>query len=189
MQSVDEIRRANLSLLVKRYGTQRALAEHAKIPDPAQISQWINRSVDAKTGKPRVMKTSTARSIEQNLGLGANWMDTQQSQPATQRIGEPDAPYLSQGLRIDPATIAAALKLVRLTFLQREQVIDQEVNAEPLAHAYEFLMARREHTVTPENVVDFALAMKRRQTGESNDAQAGDDRSAGGSNRKHHARR
>lgn len=77
MQSIDDIRLKNLELLVQRFGTQRALADRAGIKNPAQISQWINRTVDKKTGKPRAMKSSTARTIERNIGLVPNWMDTE----------------------------------------------------------------------------------------------------------------
>jgi hypothetical protein len=185
MEEIYGIRRANLL----------ALVDGLKQAKPQLLQQDIARELNCTPAHFSQMKSGSsvvgddvARKIEVAQRLPFAWMDNVHTSTAS-RIGEGAGPYLSQGLRIDPATIAAALKLVRLTFLQREQVIDQEVNAEPLAHAYEFLMARREHTVTPENVVDFALALKRRQTGESNDAQAGDDRSAGGSNRKHHARR
>lgn len=76
MKSIDAIRLDNLALLVKRFGTQRALADRANIKNPAQISQWLNRTVDKKTGKARVMKSSTARAIESAIGLVPNWMDT-----------------------------------------------------------------------------------------------------------------
>jgi len=76
MNSVDDIRLSNLALLIQRFGTQRELAERAGIKNPAQISQWINKSIDKKTGKPRAMKSSTARAIESALQLDENWMDT-----------------------------------------------------------------------------------------------------------------
>lgn len=71
---VEEVRRANLLALVRDYGGQRQLADAAK-SSPAQISQWINRSPDAKTGKPRVMGSRAARAMESALSKPKGWMD------------------------------------------------------------------------------------------------------------------
>lgn len=68
----------------------------------------------------------------------------------------------SQSLRIDPDTIAAAIKLVRLSFLNLGLEIDQELNGLPLAVAYEFLMQRDERGVTGENVVAFGPVLARK---------------------------
>lgn len=71
---VEEVRRANLLALVRDHGGQRQLADAAK-SSPAQISQWINRSPDAKTGKPRVMGSRAARAMELALSKPKGWMD------------------------------------------------------------------------------------------------------------------
>ncbi|KAF1697973.1 hypothetical protein CSC62_07450 [Pseudoxanthomonas jiangsuensis] len=130
-----------------------------------------------------VIGDALARKIETTMNLPYAWMDNIHQKGGAQ-VTEAGAPYVSQGLRIDPATIAAALRLVRLAFLHRDQVINQEENGEPLAHAYEFLMARRESAATAENVVEFGLALKRRQSeGGGNDVQPGIDRSTSGNRR------
>lgn len=78
MKIIEEVRRDNLLLLIAQHGGQRPLADAALIKNPAQISQWVNRSPNVKTGKPRVMSASTARAIEAALSLPRGWMDTPQ---------------------------------------------------------------------------------------------------------------
>lgn len=79
MRTIEEVRRENLVSLITANGGQRQFAEAAGIKNPAQVSQWVNRSRNATTGKPRVMSGATARAIEASLGLAAGWMDTQHS--------------------------------------------------------------------------------------------------------------
>lgn len=76
MRTVEEVRRENLVALIAERGGQRPFAEAAGIKNPAQVSQWVNRSPNATTGKPRVMSGATARAIESALALPAGWMDT-----------------------------------------------------------------------------------------------------------------
>lgn len=81
MPAIADIRHTNLMLLIKQYGGQKPLSDKIE-KSPAQISQWVNRSPDAKTGKPRSLGTESARDIEGKLGLPLGWMDTLQSEPA-----------------------------------------------------------------------------------------------------------
>lgn len=74
MDTIDETRLKRLRLLIASNGTQANLARAVK-KSPAQISQWVNRSEDAKTGKPRVMDSDSAREIEAELSLERGWMD------------------------------------------------------------------------------------------------------------------
>ncbi len=76
MRPIDEVRHDNLVALIAEHGGQRSFADAAGIKNPAQVSQWVNRSRNATTGKPRVMAGATARAIEAALGLQAGWMDT-----------------------------------------------------------------------------------------------------------------
>jgi phage repressor protein C with HTH and peptisase S24 domain len=80
MQSVEEIRRTNLIELTKRHGGQRKLADLTGLAS-AQISQWINRAKDSRSGKPRVMRSDSARNVEQKLGLPNGWMDHPHDSP------------------------------------------------------------------------------------------------------------
>lgn len=74
MQTVEVTRREKLAILIRESGSQSALSE--KIDKaPAQISQWLNASINSKTGKPRVMSNAIAREIELKIGKPQGWMD------------------------------------------------------------------------------------------------------------------
>jgi phage repressor protein C with HTH and peptisase S24 domain len=94
MRTVEEIRRQNLVTLIAERGGQRAFAEAARIKNPAQVSQWVNRSPNATTGKPRVMSGTTARAIESALGLTTGWMDTHHGDesPVVSQVLETETP-------------------------------------------------------------------------------------------------
>lgn len=136
-------------------------------------------------GKKR-MGEDVARKIEQRLGLPHGWMDMPHGlENETPTVRENFPAYQSQALRIDPETIAAALKLVRLAFLNRKLEIDQEENGEPLAYAYEYLLRRQERAVTAENVIDFSDWIERKYLEQSQDeAHSREHRSAGRSHRE-----
>jgi len=74
MQPIDVTRREKLGLLIKEAGSQAALSETIG-KAPAQISQWLNASLNSKTGKPRVMSNAIAREIEAKAGKPEGWMD------------------------------------------------------------------------------------------------------------------
>lgn len=105
VRTIDDIRLANLRLLIEDAGGQRALAD--KIGKaPAQISQWINRAPIQGTGRPRRMQTDTARDIEKKLHLPTGWMDRPNlyvpGAAADRSIAEPQTQYLiDAGLRPD----------------------------------------------------------------------------------------
>lgn len=89
MQGIEETRRLNLLNLIAGHCGQQQLADAAD-KSPAQISQWVNRSPDSKTGKPRVMGSRAARDFEKALGLPAWWMDTPHNNGAAVPV-PPDA--------------------------------------------------------------------------------------------------
>jgi len=74
MQTVSDIRHANLLLLVEQAGTARALADLLD-RSQAQISQLVTRA-PYPSGKPRAVGDELARDIEKKLGKTAGWMDT-----------------------------------------------------------------------------------------------------------------
>lgn len=74
MQLVEATRREKLARLIREAGSQSALSEKIE-KAPAQISQWLNASVNSKTGKPRVMSSAIAREIELKTGKPVGWMD------------------------------------------------------------------------------------------------------------------
>lgn len=74
MATIDEIHRANLALLVEEFDGITALAEKLE-RSPSQVSQWLNGSVDSKTGKPRGVSSASCRYIEGRCKKLTGWMD------------------------------------------------------------------------------------------------------------------
>ncbi|RCS56793.1 hypothetical protein [Parvibium lacunae] len=75
METIDEIRRANLRELAREYGGIAQLASRLH-KSQAQISQWINGSKDSKTQRPRGMRAESARWIETQLLKPRGWLDS-----------------------------------------------------------------------------------------------------------------
>lgn len=111
--------------------------------------------------------------------------------PGGPRVQEAaSAPYqASHVLRIDPDTIASAIRLVRLSFLNLDLEIDQEENGLPLAVAYEFLMQRQEREVTAENVVAFRPILASRLRDQHNDEARGANAGGHGDDDRRHGQR
>lgn len=82
MKTVEEIRRDNLRLLVQEFGSVAECAKRLDKSSP-QVSQWLNASVDAKSGKPRNMSKEIAREVESKLGRPYLWMDTLHEEDST----------------------------------------------------------------------------------------------------------
>lgn len=78
MKTIEAIYRDNLAILIAEYGNQAKLSM-AIDKSPAQISQWLNASIDTKTGKPRSMSRTTAREIERLTEKPEGWLDTDHS--------------------------------------------------------------------------------------------------------------
>lgn len=78
MKSIDEIRRENLALLRHEFGSLRGLAVILD-RDESQVSQWMQGSKNSGTGKPRGMRSDTARYIETCTNKKSGWMDADHS--------------------------------------------------------------------------------------------------------------
>ena len=74
MKTIEETYRERLQLLINEYGSQQELAQMID-KSASQISQWLNGSPDSKTGKPRSLKSDTAREIEKALNKPRGWFD------------------------------------------------------------------------------------------------------------------
>lgn len=74
MKTIEETYRDRLKMLISEYGSQNALA-HVINKSATQISQWLNASPDSKTGRPRAIKSDTAREIEIATGKPYAWFD------------------------------------------------------------------------------------------------------------------
>lgn len=78
MKLIDDVRAENVADLAKKFGGVRQLAEHLGKQE-SQVSQWINRSINSGTGKPRAMRSATAREIERKVGEKIGWLDIDRS--------------------------------------------------------------------------------------------------------------
>jgi len=102
MQPIDVTRREKLGLLIKEAGSQAALSEIIG-KAPAQISQWLNASVNSKTGKPRVMSNAIAREIELKTGKPGGWMDAPANKEELKTPGGSNAEFvMPSGVRRVP---------------------------------------------------------------------------------------
>lgn len=144
---VDEIRKRNPRWLQKDIASALGMSA-------SYLSQLV-------AGKK--MGDEVARKIEAERHLAHGWMD--QLQGAARGIAEVRPEYVSRPLRIDPETIAAALRLIRLSFLNMGLEIDQEENGYPLAIAYDFLAERNEKAVTADNLLEFKPRLERLKGG------------------------
>jgi hypothetical protein len=78
MKPVEEIRRANLLLLISEAGNASRLAAVTEVPAP-YISQ-VSRGVQNSKGRgARVMGPDVARRMEAKMGKPRGWMDTDHS--------------------------------------------------------------------------------------------------------------
>jgi len=74
MKHIDEIRRENMGKLRDKFGGVSGLAKKLERSD-AQVSQWIKGATHSVTGKPRGMKSDTARWIEVICNIPEGWLD------------------------------------------------------------------------------------------------------------------
>lgn len=179
MLDIYGIRRANLLALSDGLKQRQAGLREQDVA----LALDLSPSHYSQMKGDKVMGDDVARKVEAARNLPHGWMDNVHDETSS-HVREGSSPYRSQALRIDAETISAALKLVRLAFRQRDQEIDQEVNGEPLAYAYEFLLTRNETTATAENVIEFTRALNRKQAEVADETPTRIDRSVGGSRRQ-----
>lgn len=74
MGTIDDIRHANLLLLLKRFKTLQSFAD-AVGRSGSQISNLKNRHEHTITGEARTIGSDLARDIERRLKLDEGWMD------------------------------------------------------------------------------------------------------------------
>ncbi len=78
-RTVEEIRVSKLIALKDQMGSVRQLADRLGKSE-SQVSQWLNKSTNSGTGKPRGMSATTARYIEGVFGKPTGWMDAETSE-------------------------------------------------------------------------------------------------------------
>lgn len=90
MPKAEDTYRDRLRLLVVTHGSGKQTTLAGRIgKSPAQVAQWINRSIDSKSQKPRVMSRGIARQIEAVLQLDDGWMDRPLTASERATLGEP----------------------------------------------------------------------------------------------------
>jgi hypothetical protein len=146
---VSQTRNANLKELVD-FLTQGGRTQKSAAIALNLSPSFLNQLLGGKR-----MGDDVARKIEQTQGLAHGMMDSPIYHKRGTGVADRHSNYISHHPRIDPETIAAAIKLVRLSLLNLSIEINQEENGLPLAAAYDFLLQRQERQVTGENVVAF----------------------------------
>lgn len=102
MKEIADIRRENLTKLRAKFRTLDEFAEACGVSSP-QLSQWINGSLESKTGRPRGMKSESCRKIEEKIGMPRNWLDTDHS--SEKLTGHADAEF-DKSSNIRPVTLS-----------------------------------------------------------------------------------
>lgn len=74
MKTIEETRLSRLKIAIEECGGIPLFSKKTDI-SYAQISQWVNKSPDSKTGKPRTISSSSARNIEVILDKPCGWFD------------------------------------------------------------------------------------------------------------------
>jgi transcriptional regulator with XRE-family HTH domain len=134
----------------------------------------------------RSKSTTKLHHIARELGVSVDFLETGR----TSRIADAAVSSSSHALRMDPETIASAIKLVRLSFQNLGLEFDNEQDGVPLAYAYEYLLSREQHVVTAENLVDFSKKLAERLRGKrDNETADGNAQRPGGSDRSASQRR
>ncbi|MCA8430067.1 hypothetical protein [Burkholderia seminalis] len=78
MKEIDEIRRDNLRIIEAEHGGPSAAAAALGMSH-SQFTNLRDGAKDSKTGRPRGMRTATARKIDELAGKPAGWLDTDHS--------------------------------------------------------------------------------------------------------------
>lgn len=84
MKDIDQIRRDNLKLLEAEHGGPAAAAAALGMSH-SQFTNLRDGARDSKTGRPRGMRATTARNIEERAGKAPGWLDTDHSDTAASK--------------------------------------------------------------------------------------------------------
>ncbi len=127
MKTIEETYRERLQMLIEEHGSQTELG---KLIDksPAQISQWINASPDSKTGKPRSLKSDTARDIEKALNLPNAWFDQPVSLDLPVSSNNDDVPNGFVRLRLLDIEASAGSGSFNVDFPEYVRMVDVQEN-------------------------------------------------------------
>ncbi len=110
LNSVKDIRRENLKVLVERLGSMKELNKVLNRTDNT-LTQILNQSIHSKTKQPKQMGDRIARSIENGLNLEYGWMDADHSDQTNLEVGPEDESItiINELNQIEGASIAHEL--------------------------------------------------------------------------------
>jgi transcriptional regulator with XRE-family HTH domain len=132
VKPVGDIRRENLAALVEREGSQAAFARRIG-KDKNQVNQWLGRK------GARNISSETARDIEDKLGLGRGWLDTEHG---AMRVAESRIEYgASQPPTLDPGKLQASSEFVDRLLDTLELEASEEARYHLIAATYSWLIA------------------------------------------------
>lgn len=153
VRPIADIRRSNFALLAEQAGGRPAIA--AKLgKDPNQVDQWL---MDPARKAARNIGGRSARMIEQAFGKAPGWLDHERDESV-----KVEAP--SHLARIDLATLVAAINFMERQAALHGTRFDPARDADLLAMAYETEWDERTGA-TPDNLLDFGDALRKRLAG------------------------
>lgn len=77
---------------------------------PSQYSQWMNGSENSGTGKPRGMRQSSARRIEQATGKPVGWMDRPHSEESSKQVRPFDENVVPATVGLRPIPVISSVQ-------------------------------------------------------------------------------
>ncbi|MDS9990128.1 helix-turn-helix domain-containing protein [Xylella fastidiosa] len=119
---IDDIRRENLAKLAEELGSITALAKQLDRSD-SQVSQWIHGSAHSATGKPRGMRTDTARFVEIQCGKPLGWLDVDHSSEKSSLSADNTSAVPWAAYQQATAATRAAIDLLLLPTRERAAVL------------------------------------------------------------------
>lgn len=122
--------------------------------------QHLQQLLDIPTRRPRYLPE-----LARAFGLSVEQFLAWNGVNADDHLPLPSANAQSQSVQLDAPTLAASYHLVRLACLALGTTFNPESveDASIVILAHQYLMARKEKAVTPDNVVDFTAHLRKRQ--------------------------
>lgn len=147
MDDIYAIRRRNLNEVLK----MPAMAKRAREQDKALLV-GVSASMFSQAKNPEYkIGDDFSRKVEAALKLEYGWMDNDHSGMPTQ----------SQSAGLDAERLASSITLSRLAHDLLDMEFDPAIDADTVAQAYSWLLARDQRSATLDNVVEFSKFMKR----------------------------
>jgi len=125
MKLIDDLRRENLAQLRADAGGLNKLSSLLD-RDDSQVSQWLNGLKNSGTGKPRGMRSNTARYIEEKCKKPQGWLDQDHSAEAGDQTIQIKTHALSIVDRVQTSvTFADAVRIIA----ERLMDVDESTSA------------------------------------------------------------